>query len=223
MLFTAPAQAKPTPNHLLSETAHRALMNMLLSGELQPNEVLTERQIALQLDISRTPIREAIRRLEGARFLERQKSGALVVRPLPIEEFMHILGVRRLLEGEAARLATGNVKATDLALLRSRIVDVIALPPDVMTPEAANSDRDLHALIAASCGNSVLEQSIADMRTRISMFRFGRLPMRRNAVCTEHLAIIDALQADDALAAQQAMHRHIDQVRLTILAKLGGQ
>ena len=64
-------------------------IGMLLSGELAPNEVVTERQIALQLGISRTPLREAVRRLEGERLLERQRSGALVVRALPIEEYMH--------------------------------------------------------------------------------------------------------------------------------------
>ena len=84
------------PAIALSELAHKAMMGMLLSGELAPNEVVTERQIALQLGISRTPLREAVRRLEGERFLERQRSGALVVRAMPVEEYMHILNVRRL-------------------------------------------------------------------------------------------------------------------------------
>ena len=57
-------------NPALSEVAHRALMRMLLEGELAPNEVVTERQIALKLGISRSPLREAVRRLEGQRFLE---------------------------------------------------------------------------------------------------------------------------------------------------------
>src|ERR1700740_1442593 len=89
------ADAPLDPSLALSEVAHKAMMGMLLSGELAPNEVVTERQIALRLGISRTPMREAVRRLEGERFLERQRSGALVVRPLPIEEYMHILNVRK--------------------------------------------------------------------------------------------------------------------------------
>jgi DNA-binding GntR family transcriptional regulator len=55
------------------------------------------------------------------------------------------------------------------------------------------------------------------------MFRFGRLPSRRQAVCAEHLEIIDALLAGDSERAQKAMHHHVDQVRLMILARLGGQ
>jgi DNA-binding GntR family transcriptional regulator len=213
--------AEPPP--ALSELAHKALKEMLLSGELAPNEVVTERQIALQLGISRTPLREAVRRLEGERLLERQRSGALVVRALPVEEYMHILNVRRLVEGEAARLAAGRVPLAELELLRSRIAEALQLPEDAVTPAFRASDRDLHALIAAASGNPVLQQVIADLRTRTSMFRFGRLPSRRKAVCAEHLAIIDALVAGDSERAQQATHEHVDQVRLMILARLGGQ
>lgn len=211
------------PSLALSEVAHKAMMGMLLSGELAPNEVVTERQIALQLGISRTPLREAVRRLEGERLLERQRNGALVVRALPIEEYMHILNVRRLVEGEAARLAAGRVAAAELELLKSRIGEALQLPEDVVTPEFAASDRDLHALIAAACGNPVLQQVIGDLRMRTAMFRFGRLPQRRKTVCEEHLEIIDALMAGDAERAQKAMHHHVDQVRLMILARLGGQ
>jgi DNA-binding GntR family transcriptional regulator len=211
------------PTLALSQRAHKALMGMLLSGELAPNEVVTERQIALQLGISRTPLREAVRRLEGERLLERQRTGALVVRALPIEEYMHILNVRRLVEGEAARLAAGRVPVAELTKLKDRIGEALKLPEDVITPEFAASDRDLHALIAQASGNPVLQQVIEDLRTRTAMFRFGRLPSRRATVCAEHLAIIDGLIAGDAQRAQQAMHDHVDQVRLTILARLGGQ
>jgi DNA-binding GntR family transcriptional regulator len=211
------------PALALSELAHKAMMGMLLSGELAPNEVVTERQIALQLGISRTPLREAVRRLEGERLLERQRSGALVVRALPVEEYMHILNVRRLVEGEAARLAAGRVPVAELEQLKSRIGEALQLPEDAVTPEFAASDRDLHGLIAAACGNPVLQQVIADLRTRTSMFRFGRLPSRRKTVCAEHLEIIDALIAGDSERAQRAMHHHVDEVRLMILARLGGQ
>ena len=143
------------PALALSEVAHKAMMAMLLSGELAPNEVVTERQIALHLGISRTPLREAVRRLEGQRFLERQRGGALVVRALPIEEYMHILNVRRLVEGEAARLAAGRVARVELERLKVRIGEALKLPEDAVTPEFDASDRDLHGLIAAACGNRI--------------------------------------------------------------------
>ncbi|MES3000701.1 MAG: GntR family transcriptional regulator [Pseudomonadota bacterium] len=218
----ASARASADPKPALSEVAYLALMRMLLTGELAPNEVVTERQIALDLGLSRTPLREAVRRLEGERLLERQRTGALVVRALPVEEFMNILNVRRLIEGEAARLAAGRVPVAELEVLKSRISEVAKLPDEAVTPEHSASDRDLHSLIAAASGNSVLRQMIEDLKTRTAMFRFGRLPQRRKTVCAEHLAIIDALMAGDAQGAQVAMQHHVDQVRLTLLARLGG-
>lgn len=206
-------------DHSLSERAHRALMAMILSGELAPTEVITERQIALQLGISRTPLREAIRRLEGARLLERQRSGALVVRALPVEEYISILDVRRVLEGEAARLAAGQIPLEELARLRKRAEAVLALPEDAPIPAAAE-DEDLHILIADAAGNPILEEMILGLRTRTSMFRFGRFPARRRDVMREHLAIVDALAAGNAQAAREAMEHHLDQVRATIIARL---
>ena len=69
-------------------------------------------------------------------------------------------------------------------------------------------------------GNPVLEEMILGLRTRTSMFRFGRLPSRRRDVMREHLAILDALAAGNAQAAREAMEQHIDQVRATIIARL---
>lgn len=209
----------PEDGQPLSERAHRAVMAMILSGELAPNEVIAERQLALQLGISRTPLREAIRRLEGERLLERQRSGTLVVRALPIEEYISILHVRRVLEGEAASLAAGRIPAPELERLRARAQAVLDLPHDAAVPEA-HDDEDLHRLIAAAAGNPVLEEMIRNLRTRTSMFRFGRLPTRRHDVIREHLAIVDALASGDAAAARGAMEQHLEQVRLTIIARL---
>lgn len=216
-------QSTGQPDLSLSERTHRQLMTMLLTGELEPNEVLTERQLALRLGVSRTPLREAVRRLEGARLVERQKSGALVVRSLPVDEFMHILNVRLLLESDAARLAAGNIPRSQLEALKKRLHDVLELDENEITPDVAQSEQDLHGLIAASCGNPVLQDVISDLRTRTTMFRFGRLPSRRKAVCAEHLEIIEALMAGDGGRAERAMHHHIEQVRQTILARLGAR
>ena len=214
------AAAPAEPAVSLAERAHRELMNMILGGQLAPNELVTERQIALQLGISRTPLREAIRRLEGARLLERQRSGALVVRALPIEEYMHILHVRKLLEGEAARLAAGRVAPEDVAHARARIEEALALPEDKPLPEGPSSAEDLHRIIAQAAGNPVLEEMIAALRTRTAMFRFGRLPSRRRKVLQEHLEILDAIGKGDGDKARAAMEAHIGEVRSTILANL---
>ena len=201
----------------LSTVAYGAVLEMILRGTIAAGELVTERQIATRLGMSRTPVREAIRRLEGEGTLERQRSGALVVRPYSMEEFLHALAVRRLLEGEAARLAAGKISLEVAVALRERIA---RLRTEGLGEAARQDDRDFHAAIARASGNPVLATSIADLRKRTAMFRLGRLPERIDQVCDEHLAILDALASGDGDAARAAMQAHIDNVRAHLLQRL---
>ncbi len=218
------AQPSGPPEASLSEQAYRAMMEMLLRGELAPNQIVTERQLAARLGMSRTPLREATRRLEGERFLERHPSGTLVVRPLPVDEFVHILGVRRVLEAEAARLASGHLDRSMLQRLRDRVISLRALGDDAPEPpELGDVGADLLATITAAAGNPVLERLIEDLRKRTTMVRLGRMPSRRTAVCNEYLALIDALAAGHADRAAMAMQQHLDRQRTSILERLRGR
>jgi len=203
----------------LSSVAYSAVLDMILRGVLAAGELVTERQIAARLGMSRTPVREAVRRLEGEGTLERQRGGALVVKPYSMEEFLHALAVRRLLEGEAARLAAGRVSPAMLADFRARTA---ALREGQTSDDSMvrRGDRDFHAAIAAASGNPVLAATIADLRQRTAMFRLGRLPGRIDQVCDEHLAIIDALERGDGEAARAAALTHIDNVRAHLLQRL---
>lgn len=212
------------PDVSLSEQAYRAMVEMLARGELAPNQIVTERQLAIRLGMSRTPLREATRRLEGERYLERHPSGTLVVRPLPIDEFVHILGVLRVLEAEAARLASGHLDRGLLQRLRERIIGLRALGDDEpASPELADVGAALLAAVTAAAANPVLERLIDDLRKRTTMVRLGRMPSRRTAVCNEYLAIIDALAAGHADRAALAMQQHLDRQRTSILERLRGR
>jgi DNA-binding GntR family transcriptional regulator len=194
----------------LSVVAYGALLDMILRGTIAAGEPVTERLIAARLGMSRTPVREAVRRLEGEGTLERQRSGALVVR-------LHALAVRRLLEGEAARLAAGKIAPAIIAKARARIA---RLRDEGLGDAARQDDRDFHVAIAAASGNPVLATTIGDLRKRTAMFRLGRLPERVDQVCDEHLAIVEALAAGDGEAARAAMQAHVDNVRAHLLQRL---
>jgi DNA-binding GntR family transcriptional regulator len=205
------------PEAKLSAVAYGALLDMILRGTIAPGELVTERQIATRLGMSRTPVREAVRRLEGEGTLERQRGGALVLRPYSMEEFLHALAVRRLLEGEAARLAAGKVSPELLTAARERIE---RLRREGLADTARQDDRDFHAALAEASGNPVLAATISDLRKRTAMFRLGRLPERREQVCDEHSAIVEALESGDGEAARTAMQTHIDNVRAHLLQRL---
>lgn len=201
----------------LSGVAYGALLDMILRGAIAPGELVTERQIAARLGMSRTPVREAVRRLEGEGTLERQRTGALVVRPYSMEDFLHALAVRRLLEGEAVRLAAGKISPELVSAARERIA---RLRRQGLSDTARQDDRDFHAAIAEASGNPVLATAISDLRKRTAMFRLGRLPERLDQVCDEHLSILDALASGDGEAARAAVQTHIDNVRAHLLQRL---
>lgn len=201
----------------LSAVAYGAVLDMILRGTIAAGELVTERQIAARLGMSRTPVREAVRRLEGEGTLERQRDGSLVVRPYSMEEFLHALAVRRLLEGEAARLAAGKVSRAVLDAARERVARLRA---EGLADAGRQGDRDFHAAVAEASGNPVLAATISDLRKRTAMFRLGRLPERIDQVCDEHLTIVDALASGDGEAARAAMQAHIDNVRAHLLQRL---
>jgi DNA-binding GntR family transcriptional regulator len=169
------------------------------------------------LGLSRTPLREAIRRLEGEKLLQRQDGGTIIVSPMSAEDILNVLHVRRLVEGEAARRAAGRMPVQQLVAFRKRIV---AAKVEGLKQDAAPNTlgRELHLRIALASGNSVLESVIADLGKRSRLFM--RVFESRIEICEEHLAIVDALVNGDGEAARAAMERHIDNMRLYILDKL---
>jgi DNA-binding GntR family transcriptional regulator len=198
--------------------AYERLLDMLRNRHLQPNDLINERHLARELNVSRTPLREAIRRLEGEKILERQSSRILVVRPISIEDLLYICQVRRLVEGEAARRAAGRISVPDLERLRKRYMKIKAQTGPVRVNTQASVDNDLHRWIAEACGNPVLASIIVDLKNRSKLLRLG-VPER--IAYDEHLPIIDALIKGDGEEAKTAMQRHIDGLRTYALEKLG--
>lgn len=200
-----------------SEAAYQGLLKILISGELRPNDVIMERRIAERLQLSRTPLREAIRRLEGEKLITRQSAGTLVVSPMSTEDFLNILNVRRLLEGEAVRRAASRISLDKLHKIREQMVAVRSgIQPAGTDPNSLG--RQLHELIAEAAANPVLLSIIENLGKRTRLFM--RVPERRSQVIDEHLAVIDALLLRDGEGARTAMEQHIDHLRIYILDKL---
>lgn len=199
--------------------AYGQLVDMLLSRRLEPDDVVQERRLAAELGVSRTPLREAMHRLEGEGMLARRSDGALVVPRLDVEETLEVLSVRRLLEAEAAGAAAGRVPRAVTDRLRLRVL-ALAAGGDPSSPERLLLDLDLHRAIGEACGNRCLARMIADLRRRTQLFATRRTPERLEPICAEHLAILAALEAGEADAARQAMADHIDATRAGIMRRL---
>jgi DNA-binding GntR family transcriptional regulator len=212
--LSPPAESRAS----MADTVHAALHAMLLTHRLPLDTPLSERLLAAELGVSRTPLREALRRMEGEGMLARLPGGLLSVRRIGVEEFLEVLQMRRLLEGEAAAAAAGKVSAARLAALRDRLHALQSAPaPD--EAERLAIDLDLHAAILAAAANATMARILADLRRRMLLFARPREPDPAR-LGADHLAIIDALARGDADAARQAMAAHVDALRAGILRHL---
>ncbi|WP_258767238.1 GntR family transcriptional regulator [Bradyrhizobium arachidis] len=191
-----------------------------MKRELPAGTVMQERRLAEFLDISRTPIREALYRLETEGLVARAPGNSLIVKEFSLQEFIEILQVRRVLEAEAAVLSIGRIASPELDDVEAQILR-LRERGDPNTPENREVDRRFHALLAENSGNAVLAGLIRDLRLKTQMFNLSRLPERFIPVHNEHLAIIAALRAKDPAAIRAGVDTHIENIKLSIMRKLG--
>ncbi|MFY8047864.1 MAG: GntR family transcriptional regulator [Erythrobacter sp.] len=209
----------------LALQAYEKILDLIMSGTLKPGALIQERKLAEHLAMSRTPLRDALLMLEGEGLLVRQPGRGLQVKLLALEDFMENLYIRRLLEPEAARAAAGRIPDAMLADLAGRLDGLIGearggTPPDRAL--AREVDNDLHDLIADAAGNRQMAAIVRNLRRQTVMFDLRSLPERLESTCAEHLALVEALRQGAGEAAADAMRRHLDGVRQSIVRRLAG-
>jgi len=203
----------------LSEQTYQQLRSMILEQELQPGAIITERRLAEAINISRTPLRAAINRLEGEGLLERLSNGSVVIRAITIDELLDILHVRRLLESEAAAMAAGHMAAAELAWLKTAN-EPFRTGQKVDFDAFWQVDDRFHDAIAQASGSALLSTLIMDLRRQARMCNLKRMPANFVHQGGEHAAVLNALAAGDGEAARTAMHTHLDNVRQRLISWL---
>jgi DNA-binding GntR family transcriptional regulator len=203
----------------LSEVAYEQLLDMLLSGDLIAGSVLQERRLAEALNISRTPVREALTQLEAEGLVTRGAGRLMTVRRISVQAYIEILQVRKLLEGEAAAAAAGRIPKAKADAIRKAIRALLAKGNPTPNEHWAVDDL-LHSTIAEAAENKLMADIIRDLRRRTHIFNTKRIPGRLKPGAQEHLAILEAVVAGDATKARTLMMNHIDNARMAILNQL---
>ncbi len=192
----------------LSNLAYNAVSEMIRHRRLHGGEVIVEQRLAETLGISRTPLREALQRLEGEGLVVKGAGRSFLVRHVDLKEYLQSLKVREILEPEAAALAAGRSPPAELARVRAEI-DTLRTAVPYHTDAHWRSDDNLHELFARNCGNQVLAGMIRTLRVTTRLFEIANLADRLEADSAEHLQIVEALGRDDAKAARRAVTHHL--------------
>lgn len=210
---------EPAQAGKLAEEAYRAVLNDILNCVLPGGSIIQERKLALALGISRSPMREALNRLEGEGLLVRLTDRLLAVRVITLEDYLHTLDVRGLIEPQAAALATLRVEDSELERLNAMLRDLQS--SNEPTPEQHWAFDDfLHETLAHRSGNPFLAKTIREMRRYTKIFERQTVPTRISPGGLDHRNIVAALARRRPEEVKSAMAKHIRDVRKRTLAGL---
>lgn len=209
---------KVVPKSLVDAVTER-LEAAIVAGELAPGERIREQTLATSLGVSRGPLREAIRRLEGRRLLDRKVNVGVSVAMLSPERLDNLLTVREALEGMACRLAAERMSKQELDEL-VKLLESHARKPDVTRGSGyyqESGDYDFHFRIVTASRNELLASIVkGDLYDLLRVYRYKSSTMTGRAAqaIDEHRAIVEALVARDPERAEAAMRSHIRNARL---------
>jgi len=214
----ATARSPSVDHGLKRQAVAQRLLASVFDGSLQPEARLRVEHLAAELGVSVTPIREALVELAGIGIVELQPNRGAVLRPFGAVQLREICHLRRVLESEAARCACGRIAPVELRKLATELRRLVAAPrTGPWSAETRRLDSALHEVVAQSCGNERLADEIGRYRVLFRTLRDARHQQRqakadysRMDENAEHLAVVEALLADDGAAASAAMARHID-------------
>lgn len=194
------------------EFIYQKLKNAIVKGYIKQGTKLAETALSKQMNISRTPIRSAIRRLiyEGFATYETNK-GASVIKPT-LEEIKETFFVRQQLEKAAARLAASQITPAQIDELQSCLDEEVRFFETRDIDGYYRVNDAIHLLIARASKNKVMARYIEELinRTKIYLILYDPFQtMPFNPSSHEHQKVIDALKAKDPAAAEKSMEIHL--------------
>ncbi|OLP03435.1 GntR family transcriptional regulator [Mycolicibacterium porcinum] len=197
---------------LLNDSVHDALQEMIFSGELAPGCPLSVPALAAQLNVSRTPVREAVQQLIYEGLATHTRNAGARVAKLDAEGIKAVFQVREVLDGLAAHSATLNADRATVEQLRKMVQiqrDLLEEPAD--QHRDASLDLQFHTLIRETSGNHALCDALARLDGQAHLYRsdMWTTELNRRLAVTEHDRIVAAIEAGDASGACAAATAHV--------------
>jgi DNA-binding GntR family transcriptional regulator len=209
-------------------SVYTKLHHMVVSGDLDSRERTTESELAMRLGTSRTPVREALQRLDGDGLVLAEGRGVRV-RVMTIDELVDLFTARAGLEGWAVFQAATRVQSGDVPPARLVELEMLADATDARTRAgdlelAAEANRTFHERAASLSENGAVRATLNQWwdRTVVSTRHTIRTPRRVEDVDHEHRRILEALRRGDANAARHATELHVLATRDSLIAVMEG-
>ena len=207
----------------LRDEVFSSLRNAILEGRFHPGERLVEKTLAQTLSISRTPIREALRKLELEGLVAHEPRRGVVVVGVSQAEASEIYAIRAVLEGLAARLAASRRTDGEVAQLKHLLNTMEQYVQSRNFPELVPVHITFHQSFTAASKSARLCQMISSLWDYVKSFERSSysLPTRLLSSCVEHRQIVEAIEHKDEQQAEYAARTHILHAKDAFLEGLG--
>jgi DNA-binding GntR family transcriptional regulator len=202
-------------NQSRSEFVFARLRDAIWEGSFTGGERIPEEEIAHLLGVSRTPVREALRRLQERGLITVGAGRSLVVAELSQSQVLELYAMREILEGSAARFAARHANDAEIDLLNRVLDELEKHGEDARALISLN--RRFHRTICEAAHNRYLIQTLDGMHDALALLHSNtfRVPNRRTLSDTEHRRIVQAIARRDADEAEQAARDHVRQAQRT--------
>jgi DNA-binding GntR family transcriptional regulator len=199
------------------------LKDLIVSGRLLPGAQILEDDVTLELEVSRTPVREALQRLEFEGLVDVRAHKGTFVSLLDDESLREIFEFREAIEGQAAYLATLRIDPQARASLEE-LISMFQEAVERADPKRFHgADTKLHRTLVTACGNRRIQRTIEILESQIARTRFLSIIAlsRMERSSSEHEAIARAVIRGDARGAEETMRNHIRSVYQNLVENLG--
>lgn len=206
----------------LRELVLEAIREAIINGKLKPRERLMEIQLAEELGVSRTPIREALRKLELEGFIVMVPRKGAYVADISFKDIADVFEIRAALEGLAAALAAERITDEELEELERNLVEKAEAIANNDLEKLVEVDTRFHELIYQASRNDRLTFIVNNLREQIQRFRATSLsfPGRMKKSLDEHRNLVDAIQSRDTMAARQLAEEHIENAENSMIESI---
>lgn len=203
----------------LSERAYRVIKASILNNRLKPREILSEEMLAKQLGISRTPVREALKKLAFERLVILNPGKNAVVADISEEDMRNVFIIRIALEPVAARLAAENITWKQI----NKLEEMLKGQDEALQSEDyelyLQKDYEFHTSVARYTNNEQLYDIIVSISTQVQRFLILSQTLQKSSpdALKEHKEVLIAIKNHDPKEAEEMMKRHVNNVAARIL------